>query len=84
MLQVALQPATLRVHCAGTAVNGHPPREKSSIRFRTHTWGGQPAMTVQVGLGMTDADMPLPPHLRAPREPDKLEGPAVSLCASNL
>lgn len=83
-MQVALQAGTVRVHCAGTAVNGCLPRETSAVTFVPCIPAGKPGILFQVGLGMIDADMPLPPHLRAPRVPEKLEGPAVSLHASNL
>ncbi|CAL8468901.1 g8442 [Coccomyxa elongata] len=72
---VSLQPATLRVHCAGTVVNGYPPRETSAISFEPCIPAVPAAMSLQVGVAMTEADMPLPPQLRAPRQPDKLDGP---------
>ena len=76
-MQVSLQPATLRVHCAGTAVNGYPPWETSAISFEPCMPAVPAAMSLHVGVAMTEADMPLPPQLRAPRQPDKLEGPLV-------
>lgn len=76
-MQVSLQPATLRVHCAGTVVNGYPPRETSAISFESCMPAVPAAMSLHVGVAMTEADMPLPPQLRAPRQPDKLEGPLV-------
>lgn len=81
-MQVSLQPATLRVHCAGTVVNGYPPRETSAISFDPCMPAVPAAMSLQVGVAMTEADMPLPPQLRAPRQPDKLEGPLVRLFVS--
>lgn len=40
-------------------------------------------MSLHVGVAMTEADMPLPPLLRAPRQPDKLEGPLVRFYPQN-